>query len=295
MRIPPALPRIARRVLPLLLALAAPAALRGQGPGQGQQVGSFYVERKTDLITDQDLSFAGVRAQGGTVSLTLLWQCLGEDPVVAFRVERQSGYGYATEMRAVWRFDQEQPESVELSRLTSLDEPTFLVPGEYAHAFTARIRAGSRLVVRVLNFGSQASDHVFDLTGSERALARLACMRNLRPPGEPPRVLGEGEEVAEPTSMPLATRADTAALIAYYTPAAVRERRGEMAVQAYVNAQGRVLWNGLQVTRSADPGLDQPAMFIASSLLFPPGRARRVTVYVYFSPTGGHIQVEDPG
>ena len=96
-------------------------------------------------------------------------------------------------------------------------------------------------------------------------------------------------------ALPLETRADTVRLIEYATPENMRARRGEVAVLAEVGADGRVSLERMRVTRTPHADLDAPAMFIVSQMAFPPGRARRVTVYVYFSPTGGHVQVEDPG
>lgn len=197
-------------------------------------------------------------------------------------------------MRAHWRFDREEPEAVTLTRM-SVTEQAFLIPDEYAYAFTGRVRGASRLVVRVLNFGSRPVDYVFDLSGSERALGALACVRNLRPPGEASGLLGRpaDEAVAEPT-MPLVTRADTLAMFDRYQPVHLRDRQGEVAVQAWVTADGRVSLDRMRVTRTAHADLNQPAMSITSQLAFTPGPARVVTVYVYFSPTGGHVQIEDP-
>ncbi|HST63135.1 MAG TPA: hypothetical protein VLK84_30780 [Longimicrobium sp.] len=284
------LSRIVPLVFPaLLLAMLAPAAMDAQ-----QQVGNFLVERKTDLITDEDRSVAAVMAQERGQTLMLVWGCFGELAGAGFTIPNASSYDYAREMRMVWRFDRAEPEAVTLARATGAGL-AYLLPEEYLHAFSARIRASSRLVVRVLNFSTTPTDYVFDLTGSERALGTLACMRNLRPDGSPAGVLGSAAEMMATPAPPLLTRADTVALIARFTPAEGREQRGEVAVQMRVTADGRVTWDGLQVTRTFDADFNQPASFIGSSLLFAPGRARRVTVFVYFSPAGGHIQVEDPG
>lgn len=65
---------IALAALVLLLPAAAPAG------AQTQRVGNFYVERKADLITDEDRSYAGVAAEseGQQASLSLIWLCVGD-------------------------------------------------------------------------------------------------------------------------------------------------------------------------------------------------------------------------
>ena len=280
-----------RILLPLVLA-AFPACTAGAAHGQTQQrVGNFGVERKADPITDEDKSFAGVVAQGGDQQLALIWHCSGREMVMGFGFQ-QNGYG--AQMGVVWRFDREEPEALTLSR-SGESTSLYLLPDDYEHDFTTRIRNASRFVVRVLA-ASGAVDYVFDLDGSERALGSLGCVRALRPPADPPGILGRAaDELLAEQTMPLESRADTLRLFDHYTPASMRGQRGEVAVQAWVTADGRVSWEGLQVTRTAHADFSNPAMFIVSQMTFPPGRARRVTVYVYFSPTGGHIQVEDPG
>ena len=278
------------------LSLCAADAAHAQTP---QRVGSFWVERRSDLITDEDRSFAGVEAQtdGGGQPLTLLFACFGGYLGIGFSLAPGYSYSYgsASEMRAVWRFDRGEPESITLQR-QSVTEPVFMLPEDYRHTFTGRIRGASRLVVRVTNFSTTPTDHVFDLAGSERALGSLACVRGLRPPDDPPGVLGRpaDEAVSHPV-LPLETRADTVRLIEYSTPEHLRAQRGEVAVLAAVTADGRVSLEGTRVTRTAHADLSVPAVFIVTQMTFPPGRARPVMVYVYFSPTGGHIQVQDPG
>lgn len=283
----------------LLSLVAGSLSLCAAGAGHAQtpeRVGSFWLERRTDLITDQDRSYAGVNAESDGQPLSLIWACFGDYLGIGFSLAPgYSGYGYESEMRAVWRFDRGEPESVMLAR-QSVTEPVFMVPEDYRHTFTGRIRGASRLVLRVTSFSTMPTDYVFDLAGSERALGSLGCVRGLRPPDDPPGVLGRpaDEAVAEPI-LPLNTRADTLRMFDHYTPERMRGQRGEVAVQTWVTADGRPSLERMQVTRTAHADFSTPAMFIVSQLSFPPGRARRVTVYVYFSPTGGHVQVEDPG
>ena len=278
-----------RILLPLILA-AFPVCTAAHGQVQ-ERIGNFGVERKADPITDEDKTFAGVIAQGGGQQLALIWHCSGRDLVMGFGFQ-QNGYG--PQMAALWRFDHEEPRSITLSR-SGESTSLYLLPDDYEHDFTVRVRNASRFVMRVMA-ASGAVDYVFDLEGSDRALGSLGCVRALRLPAAPPGVLGNAADdlLAEQT-MPLETRADTVRMFEHYTPESMRGRRGEVAVQAFVTAEGRVSWEGLQVTRTAHEELSNPAMFIVSQMLFPPGRTRRVTVYVYFSPTGGHVQVEDPG
>lgn len=280
-----------RILLPLVLAALPLCAAEGTLAQTQQRVGNFAVERKADPITDEDKSFAGVIAQGDGQQLALIWHCSGRDLAMGFGFQ-QNGYG--AQMAVVWRFDREEPQSITLSR-SGESTSLYLLPHDYEHDFTTRIRNASRFVVRVLA-ASGAVDYVFDLDGSDRALGSLGCVRALRPPADPPGILGHPtDELLAEQTMPLETRADTLRLFDHYTPESMRGRRGEVAVQASVTADGRVSWEGMEVTRTAHEDLSNPAMFIVSQMTFPPGRARRVTVYVYFSPTGGHVQVADPG
>lgn len=287
------------RILPprLVVSTVRPALLgvvlaAGAAHGQTRQVGSFTVERKADLITDEDESLAAVMAQGGGQTLALIWHCFGNDLVLGLGLQH---YGVGPEMEVVWRFDREEPEAGAIPR-SSTGDKLYLMPDDYEHAFTTRVRSASRFVIRVMNGTGGPTDYVFDLNGSERALGTLRCVRNLRPPADPPGLLGRAaDEIAPLDDIPLETRADTLRLFDHYTPPHMRDRRGEVALQVRVLADGRIDLDGIQVTRTPSEELNWPAMFIASHLAFPPGRARRVTVYVYFSPTGGHVQIEDPG
>jgi hypothetical protein len=288
--------RLSRTVPPLVLGCTISILAAGAAQAQ-QQVGSFLVERKTDLITDEDRSYAAVQAQPetGEAPLSLVWWCLGDRLAIGFYLTPQySSSGYVSELKGVWRFDQDEPEGISLARL-NLMEPIFLLPEDYRHTFTTRARGASRLVVRATGLSTRPVDYVFSLGGAERALNTLACVRRLRPPADPPALLGRAaeEKMALP-QIPLETRADTLRLFDHYTPDEMRDRRGEVAVRVPVLADGRIDIDGMQVTRTPHDDLNWPAMFIASHLTFPPGRARPVMVYVYFSPTGGHIQVDDP-
>jgi hypothetical protein len=285
----------------LLLAAVSLSLVAEAGHAQNmQRIGSFWFERRSDLITDEDRSFAGVEARtDGGHPLTLIFACFGDYLGIGFALTPGYSYSYsyssADELRAVWRFDREEPEAVTLDRL-SITDATFMIPEYYRHAFTARVRGASRLVVRVTNVSSNPTDHVFDLAGSGRALDGLACVRNLRPPDDPPDVLGRpADEVVSHPALPLETRADTVRLIEYATPENLRAQRGEVAVLAAVTADGLVSLERTRVTRTAHADFSAAAVFIVSQMSFPAGRARPVMVYVYFSPTGGHIQVEDPG
>ena len=279
------------RLYVVALAAAALAAVPSAAQS-GVRVGNFHLERKADLITDRDESFASVSSQGDG-ALFVMWHCFGEGLLIGLNFE-----GYRTDpgLAVVWRFDQDRPDTAFLER-SETSTRVFILPRVYNHRFTTRARTAGRLVVRTME-RSGTTDHVVQLNGSERALGALACVRNLRPPEDPPGLLGTTADQARrlPPPVELRTRADTIGLIErHYTQEMARARlRGEVAVRLQVDAQGNLRPESVEVMRTASEQLNAPAMDIAARLLYESGpRERWMMVYIYFDPNGRHtIQTE---
>lgn len=173
--------RIIRASAAALLALAAFAG-RAAAQDDVQTVGAFSTLRKADPITDVDRSNATVAsADSGAV---MWWQCFG-DTVGVFAAFREPPEG--DEVDAVYRFDQDRPDTTVLVPAPSDGYVWLYFAEEETYAMTQRAMSAGRLVLRVWDADDSTRDFIFSLNGGGRALRTLPCVTRMRPPvaGQP--------------------------------------------------------------------------------------------------------------
>src|SRR3982751_5041386 len=135
--------RIIRAAAAALLALAS---LAGRAAAQDgvQTVGSFPTLRKADPISDEDRSNATVATADSAA--VMWWQCFG-DTVGVFAAFREPPEG--DEIDAVYRFDQDRPDTTVLTPAPSDGYVWLYFSEEETYALTQRAMSAGRLVLRV--------------------------------------------------------------------------------------------------------------------------------------------------
>lgn len=251
---------------------------------------------RIDPISDRDESEAETRTvhdRLGGVSSFLSWSCHEWGLLISITA---SEAGDAERVRMIYRFDRDRPDTVAVT--TWAQGRALSVPRELQHSFTTRARSASRLVVRLVHAGGE-SDRFFDLTGSNRALGLLACVRDLdpgtprptarkEPPPLPflpdPLTVHEYEISAVEEPPRLINRDEVARELGRSYPA--EERRagtgGEVTLRLRVLASGVVDPESITVVASTNPVFDQPARTVAAMVRFTPARVngRPVVVWV---------------
>jgi TonB family protein len=279
------------RTLFVLAACAAAVPLHAQ-EWRFEQIGSFRYRARFDPITDRDQSEVEARTAherlGGVPSF-VAWGCHEEGLRITITA---SDAGDSERVRMVYRFDRERPDTVAVA--TWSRGRALWVPRELQHSFTTRARSANLLVVRLIHAGGE-SDRYFDLTGSNRALERLACVRDLRPgtppppearaerPAPPPVALSDGayELSAVEEAPALINRQDVVrALQRNYPPG---ETGGQVDLRIRVLATGAVDPEAIRVERSTNPVFDEPARRVAATMLFTPARVNGQAVNVWIT------------
>lgn len=167
-------------------AVVALAALAGRAAAQNdvpvQTVGNFAIVRKADPISDEERSNATVvSADSGSV---MWWQCFG-DTVGVFAAFKEPPEG--DEVDAVYRFDQDRPDTTVLTSAPSDGYVWLYFSDEETYALTQRAMSAGRFVLRVWDADDSTRDFIFSLNGGARALRTLPCVAGMRPPvaGQP--------------------------------------------------------------------------------------------------------------
>jgi hypothetical protein len=175
--------RIIRASAAAVLALAA---IAGRAAAQDdvpmQTVGNFSIVRKADPISDEERSNATVvSADSGSV---MWWQCFG-DTVGVFAAFKEPPEGQ--EVDAVYRFDQDRPDTTVLTASPSDGYVWLYFSEEETYPVTQRAMSAGRLVLRVWDADDSTRDFIFSLSGGGRALRTLPCVAGMRPPvaGQP--------------------------------------------------------------------------------------------------------------
>jgi hypothetical protein len=179
--------RIIRAALAALLALAA-AAGSAAAQDEMQTVGAFSTMRRADPISDEDRS--GARVVSADSAAMMWWQCFG-DTVSAFAAFREPPTG--DEVHAVYRFDQDRPDTTVLIPSPSNDVVWLYFPEKETYALTSRAMSAGRFVLRVWDADGGTRDFRFSLDGGARALRTLPCVARMRPPapGQPAKQPGK--------------------------------------------------------------------------------------------------------
>ena len=173
----------------LLSGAALPAAAQQRA---SQQIGSFVIFPDADPITDANRSTA---LSPGVDTLSFVgWQCAGDTAAMFVVMQGTAGDG---DFGAIYRFDQDAPDSTVLSQSGDKDKVWMWFPEEETYALTQRALNASRLVVRWYDDDNNAVDLIFNMTATGRALRALPCVAHLRPP-----VLGTPERARKPASKP---------------------------------------------------------------------------------------------
>jgi hypothetical protein len=173
--------RIIRAAAAALLALASLAG-RAAAQADVQTVGSFSTLRKADPISDEDRSNATVATADS--SAVMWWQCFG-DTAGVFAAFKEPPEG--DEVDAVYRFDQDRPDTTVLTAAPSDGYVWLYFSEEETYALTQRAMSAGRLVLRVWDADDSTRDFIFPLNGGGRALRTLPCVTRMRPPmaGQP--------------------------------------------------------------------------------------------------------------
>lgn len=272
-------------LVPLLALAARPAAAQ---PAALDSIGRFAVAISADPITDADESWAVV-SDVETRSVNLYWACDGARLVIQLQPQ-PAGAGRSI----TWRFDRDEPRTGTWQGGEGRrGDVTRLPPAEH-HAFTTRARSASRLVIRQ-RIDGEPRDWFFDLTGSERALQRLACVRSLRPPvlgaardsagGRVNRRRSDAAEKTQPleTTPTLLDPQELARLLRQEMPRELEDVGGRVVLRLRVETDGTVdADGGVRVEESSDPALTAAAMRIIPRMRFLPGtlNGRPVRVWV---------------
>jgi TonB family protein len=285
------------RILFAFLACAVAVPAHAQ-PWRFEDIGSFRYRPRIDPITDVDESEAVARSVEGLggASGFISWSCHEWGLVIAITA---SETGDGEPVRMIYRFDRDRPDTVAVT--TWPTGQALSVPRELQHSFTTRARSASRLVVRVVHAGGETDRH-FDLTGSNRALGMLGCVRDLRR-GAPParaerpaprrpaapkqRDLPDGEyEISAVEEDPrLTNRDDVIREMTRSYPAEMRRSGtgGEVELRLRVFASGQVDARSITVVSSTNPVFDEPARTVAAMMRFTPARVNGQPVNVWVS------------
>ncbi|HSU12476.1 hypothetical protein [Longimicrobium sp.] len=173
--------RIIRASMAALLGLMA---MSGRAVAQNpvQTFGTFTMSRNVDPISDEDRSNAAVASVDSTA--VMWWQCYG-DTAGVFAAFKEPPEG--EEIDAVYRFDQDRPDTTVLTSAPSDGYVWLFFPEEETYAITQRAMTAGRFVLRVWDADDSTRDFIFTLSGGGRALRTLPCVTRMRPPvaGQP--------------------------------------------------------------------------------------------------------------
>lgn len=158
-----------------LVALAGAAHAAAQAPAPSQatpvRVGSFAIYAAADPISDQDRTSAEVSTADSTSILG--FQCFG-DTAEMFIITQ--GTPTEEQVDVVFRFDADAPDTATVDANVQ-DQDTWLwFSEELAYPMMQRALTARRFVLRTYSSDMVATDRIFDLVDSGRALRRLACV-----------------------------------------------------------------------------------------------------------------------
>jgi len=185
--------RILKPAVVALVALAGAArAAAAQAPAPSQatpvRVGSFAIYAAADPISDQDRTSAEVSTADSTSILG--FQCFG-DTAQMFVITQ--GTPTEAQVDVVFRFDTDAADTATVDANVQ-DQDTWLwFSEELAYPMMQRALTARRFVLRTYSSDMVATDRIFDLVDSGRALRRLACVSAgprpdaARKPGGKPR------------------------------------------------------------------------------------------------------------
>jgi TonB family protein len=287
---PPPFPA-ARVKIRILFALAACVlALPAQAQqGRYRDIGSFRYMPRIDAITDRDESQVSSRAAErlGGMPGSIAWICNGSGLLITITARDVPD---RERLRMIYRFDRDRPDTLPINTWPS--EGVLIVPRERQHAFTARARSANLLVVRLVHSRGE-SDRYFDLSGSNRALGMLACVRGLRPDEPPGATMPRPQDLLLPWEYEISAVEEAPILInreeviqALERTYPTVERRagigGEVSLRLRVLASGEVDTAAITIESSTNPVFDGPARQVAATMRFSPARVngRPVTVFV---------------
>ena len=264
------------RLAPLVLLLSTASEAAAQRV-QSDSMGRFAVEIRADPITDEDRSWAAVA--DNALGTHLYWGCAG--PELAIQLQPQPAGAGAM---LTWRFDRDEPQSAIARQGGRGDRVTRLEAYEN-HAFTRRARTARELVIRQMIDGRE-HDWFFDLRGSDQALGRLACVRELRPSlaGTQPDLLDYRSAPSALESQPRPLNVDeVAAAIRARLPDEARRAGGSVELRLRVEPTGQVYPKGITAVSASGPVLAAIARDAVLLLRFDPARVngRPVRVWVY--------------
>lgn len=163
-------------LIPFLLAatFAVPAAAQR---GEPEQIGDFWLDVRTDPMTDEVRGVLMVPANeaGDGEMIALGWACTDEGLEVAFSMGRHLG---REETTVQVRFDQE-PASQPEPWTPGNDQRFVFLPDEQLMDFTRRAMAANRLALRARDSRDNQYTYTFSLLGLTRGLRRLPCAEGL--------------------------------------------------------------------------------------------------------------------
>lgn len=153
---------------------AVPAAAQR---GEPEQIGDFWLDVRTDPITDAVRGVLMVQANEAEESemIAIGWGCTDEGLEVAFSAGRHLG---REETTVQVRFDQEPASQPEVWTAGN-DQRFVFLPDEQLEEFTRRAMAANRLALRARDSGDNEYTYTFSLRGLTRGLRQLPCAAGL--------------------------------------------------------------------------------------------------------------------
>jgi hypothetical protein len=260
----------------LLLAALLAIAARPVAAQPTDSIGRFGVRIQADPINDADESWVSV--MDTERSMYLYWACSGDRLYIQMQPQPE-GYGRSV----TWRFDRDPARTELWQGGAARDlEGVMRLPAEENHAFTTRARSAGRLVIRQWVDGEE-HDWFFDLSGSERALSRLACVRSLRPPV--PGSAGDldaetrpgtgargaaGKVGAVETSPSLLNQDEISTALWSEVPRELRGTPKRVVLRMRVDTDGFVYPGDVDVMESPDPALSAAVIRLVPRMRFTP-------------------------